>query len=102
MMKETKKTDLKRYTQMEENSDINLLKLKHLGINLLKHSIVDTCNNLFSPFSASDKNDIILRTTQCFKILLGVRFKVRHSNSFDNIVKTKNKSISSQLSYAIP
>ena len=37
MVKETKKTDLKRYMQMEENSDINLLRLKHLGINLLKH-----------------------------------------------------------------
>ena len=99
MIKEKKKNGFEDIMEME---DINLLRLKHLGINLLKHWIVDTCNNLFSHFSASDRNEITLRTMLCFKISSGVRFKVKHSNPFDSIMKRKNKSMVSQSSYAIP
>ena len=38
MIKETKKkTGLKRYIQMEGDSNVTLLRLKHVRINLLKH-----------------------------------------------------------------
>ena len=90
------------FEDIMEMEDINLLRLKHLGTNLLKRWIVDTCNNLFSHFLASDRNEITLRPMQCFKISSGVRFKVKHSNPFDSIMKRKNKSMASQSSYAIP